>query len=95
MKEYLFYDTSSLLVDANLFDPGHEPFIISSVSLDELNKLKASNNKTPELRMTAQAVLKKLATNRDKYTVWTFKVSMLNPIVDKDLEINNDIKLCN
>lgn len=93
MKEYLFYDTSSLLADANLFAPNHEPFIISSVSLDELNKLKESNSKTPELRAAAQAVLKKLAANRGKYTDWVFKVSMLDPIVDKDLEITNDMKI--
>ena len=93
MKEYLFYDTSSLLVDTNLFDSDHEPFIISSISLDELNSLKESKNKTEEIRIAAQTLLKKLAANRDKYTIWTFKTSMLKPIEEKDLVISNDTKI--
>lgn len=90
-KDIKFYDTSSLLIKLdNLFK---EPFVISSISLDELENIKTSSNKDYSLKVKVRRLLNLLNTYQDVYTVWIYKSSMLNPIVEKDLEITNDMKI--
>lgn len=84
-----FYDTSSLLLLEN-FD---EPFIISSITLCELEEIKTSNRKDEEVRATARKILHLLDINEELYTIKTYNSSMLKPIVKKNLEINNDVKI--
>ena len=84
-----FYDTSSLLLLEN-FD---EPFIISSITLCELEDIKTSNRKDEEVRATARKILHLLDINEELYTIKTYNSSMLKPIVKKNLEINNDVKI--
>lgn len=94
MNEYWFYDTSSLLLNAdNLFNEGHPHFIISSITLNELENIKSSSKKDSEIKASAQKVLRKLSENTDKYEVWVFQNHMLKPIEEKDLEITPDTKI--
>ena len=93
MKTYNFYDTSSLLVKAStLFEDPTENIIISSISLNELEEIKTAYNKTADIRCAARQVLNKLAARND-YEVVIFKNSLLDPILEKDLVVNNDTKI--
>lgn len=86
-----FYDTSALLATNN--NNYEEPFIISSITLDELNNLKDNKTKTSETRSKARQVLNWLDNNEDKYQVVLFTNYMLAPIRSYDFEITNDMKI--
>lgn len=93
MTKYKFYDTSSLLIKANnLFDE-EEPFIISSITLNELEGIKTSAHKSAEIKYSARRVLHALSKNPTKYKVCVFTTNMLAPIEEKNLEVINDTKI--
>ena len=89
---YYFYDTSSLILNAdNLFESGGK-VIISSITLSELENMKTSNRDI-ETKQTVQRLADILSKNRDKYETYIFHNAMLKPIEEADLEINNDAKI--
>jgi predicted ribonuclease YlaK len=83
-----FYDTCSLLLMPNI----EEPFIISSITLEELENIKNSTTRDPDIKYAARQLLHFL-DNASNCTIHIFKESMLNPIKEKDLSINNDMKI--
>lgn len=86
-----FYDTSSLL----LLSPQNlaaESFVISSITLMELEELKNAHNKDEQFKHKVRTVIRYLEENTN-YTVCIFNTTMLVPIVEKSLEINNDTKI--
>ena len=85
-----FYDTSSLLLKATSLH--EEPFVISSITLQELENIKSSGRKDLEVKHNARLVLNYL-DNHDNYTIHIFTNSMLQPIEEMDLEISNDMKI--
>ena len=90
---YKFYDTSSLLLKAgNLFDD-EENIVFSSITLEELEHIKTSSNKDQEVKHAAREVLRQLDDNPDRYEVWIYKNHMIAPIEEKDLSVNNDMKI--
>lgn len=90
MNKYKFYDTSSLLLlsDKEL----SEFFIISSITLDELENIKTSYSKDYEIKHKARRIIKKLFESNNYYVV-IYCPTMINQIVEKGLEINNDMKI--
>lgn len=88
-----FYDTCSLLLDANNIFKNKEKFIISSVTLEELEEIKVSSNKDGDIKYAARYVSRELDEHADEYHAHIFKESMLNPIRDRDIPINNDMKI--
>lgn len=88
-----FYDTCSLLLKANTLFDSDEPFVISSITLEELENIKTSSAKDADTKYIARKLLHSLDENRDKYDIHIFKESMLNPIKEKDLSISNDMKI--
>ena len=84
-----FYDTSSLLL---LADSLPNNFIISSITLIELEKIKTSFNKSEEIKQNARKVLYYLAHNTN-YTIHIYKPSMLEALYNYELEISDDIKI--
>ena len=84
-----FYDTSSLLIKG--FD--NEPFVISSITLQELENIKTASNKDDETKYKARQILHYLDENKELYNVHIFKESMLQPIIDKDLTVSNDMRI--
>lgn len=93
MSEYIFYDTSSLLANVdNLFKP-FQHFIISSISLAELENIKSSGNKDREIKVVAQKAIRLLKENMGKYIVWTYKPEMITPIEKRGFDINDDAKI--
>lgn len=88
-----FYDTSSLLLRANNLFDDEEFFAISSITLEELENIKNSGTKDPEIKYTARKLLHSLDENRGKYDTHIFTEDMLDPIREKDLSISNDMKI--
>jgi len=55
MTKNNFYDTSSLLLKVgHLFDDEEENIYISSITLEELEKIKTSSNKDADIKYTAR-----------------------------------------
>ena len=87
-----FYDTCSLLLKVdNLFEEGH--FVISSITLNELENIKTSPRKDPDVKYAARKLLHLLDNHPDLYTIWIYYPNMLTPIEEKGFEINDDLKI--
>jgi predicted ribonuclease YlaK len=95
MKIHKFYDTSSLLLKANnLFDNSEkEEIIISSITLEELEDIKTSMGKDPEVKYLARKLLHTLEEHNNEYIVHIFTEDMLEPIKKHHLSITNDTKI--
>lgn len=93
MTTYNFYDTCSLLLRVDDLFTIPENVVISSITLEELEHIKTSANKDENIKHDARVLLRKLATNRDKYEVWIFNESMLWYVDDKQLSITPDLKI--
>ena len=69
IKTRQFYDTCSLLLRAgNLFDEP-EDFIISSITLQELENIKTSTNKDDNIKFSARQLLHDLDEHFDQYLI--------------------------
>lgn len=92
---YKFYDTCSLLLKAdNLFDEKDVKIVISSITLQELEDIKNSYNKDPEIKYSARKILNILNNNIGLYDIWIYKEKMLKPIIEKGFDyINNDLRI--
>ena len=93
MNEYLFYDTSALLANVDHLFKSFKFFCNSSISLNELERLKEDERISVEKRAAARKVNRLLKDNIDRYVVWDYKPAMLKPIEEKGYEINNDMKI--
>ena len=88
-----FYDTCSLILNArHLFD-NDDKFIISSITLEELENIKTSNTKDLDNKVAVRQLLHELDNHIGDYEVCVFKEDMLNPIHEENLPINNDMKI--
>ena len=85
-----FYDTCSLLkkVD-NLFD--EEEFAISSITLNELEGIKTSATKDPDVKFAARKILHLLDENPEKYQVVLYYTYMIDSFPNFD--VTNDLKI--
>ena len=91
---FKFYDTCSLLMKAtNLFDNENEKVVISSITLQELEDIKTSAKKDPDIKHAARILLNTLNNNIDKFEIQNFNTKILRPIIEKNLEISNDTKI--
>ena len=90
MNKYKFYDTSSLLLLSD--EELREHFVISSITLSELENIKTSRNKDYEVKVRARHIAHMLF-ELDNYEVQIFHPEMLSPIIDQQLEVNNDTKI--
>ena len=88
-----FYDTSSLLLKANSLFTDNIPFAISSITLKELEEIKTSSNKDPNIKYAARHILHILDEHDGEYEISIYKESMLQKIIEKDLPITNDMKI--
>lgn len=88
-----FYDTCSLILNKdNLFNT-KERFIISSITLDELENLKNSSKTDLDNKIAVRHLLHQLDEHIGDYEVCAFREAMLNPIHEEDLSVNNDMKI--
>ena len=80
-----FYDTNAILkLQDKIFE---EDFIISSVTLQELEHIKVSRNKDDHVKYEARKVLHLLDDNSDKYEVVVYDNAIENYILEKNMEI--------
>ena len=87
-----FYDTNALLelMEEVLI----EPFVISSVTLEELENIKTSKTRTEETRYKARKVVHLLDENRDKYEVVIYTEKTATFLNMFTIEVTNDSKIC-
>jgi len=52
-----FYDTSSLLLKVDNLQKEEEKFVISSITLEELENIKTSTSKDPDIKYAARKLL--------------------------------------
>lgn len=88
-----FYDTSSLLVKGEDLFKENEKFVISTITLQELENIKTSKNKSAEVKYAAREILRQLENNPKNYEVCIFDESMLIPIERKALSNSNDMQI--
>lgn len=93
MIDYKFYDTCSLLLKANTLFDNDEKFAISSITLEELENIKTSSTRDADIKYAARKLLHSLDEHRGDYDIHIFTQTMLNPIMEKDLPITNDMKI--
>lgn len=92
MTKNNFYDTSSLLLKAgHLFDDDEENIYISSITLEELEKIKTSSNKDAEVKFAARQITRELDEYWHNFYIIQFKPEFLIGL--EDYEINNDLKI--
>lgn len=91
---YKFYDTCSLLmvVDTLFLDEEFIP-VISSITLNELENIKTSNNKDLDVKYAARKLLHKLNENSDKYIIHLFRTNHLEAIEEINLPITDDTRI--
>ena len=86
-----FFDTNALLkLQEKIFE---EPFVISSVTLTELDNIKESRNKDPHTKYLARRVsdrLRQLVDTDDTYTVVVYSPTFL-PV---GLDDTPDARIC-
>lgn len=86
-----FYDTCSLLNELN--NAFNEKFLISSITLKELENIKTSNNKDQDIKFRARRLINLLAEHEDQYEVipfvWQEQLDFYNAL----LSDNNDSKI--
>ena len=88
-----FYDTCSLLKRLdNLFED-NEVFMISSITLNELENIKTAANKDVDTKFAARKLLHLLDENPERYIVKIFTLDMLKPIEDECLSITDDTRI--
>ena len=82
-----FYDTSSLLLmQEKAF---YEPFMISSVTIQELEHIKTSKNKTEDIRCSARNLVR-LLKNNSNYKVVIHTTDIETVLMSHLLPITND-----
>lgn len=88
-----FYDTNAIL---SLLDDvfGGETFYISSVTLEELEHIKTSNNKDAEVKYQARRATHLLDEHDSEFEIVTYKYDMSENVALSGVEITNDIKIC-
>lgn len=87
-----FYDTNALLELQE--EVLVEDFVISSVTLEELESIKTNKNKTEETRYKARKIVHILDENRDKYQVVIHNDDCFEILINSGIEVTNDSKIC-
>lgn len=92
MNKYLFYDTCSLLLNAeHLFEEPH--IIISSISIQELEDIKTSKSKDEKVKSTARHLLRELEAHQGDYELYLYKERMGEAITAKGFALSPDTKI--
>lgn len=85
----IFYDTNALLHNLKYVEENGQ-FILSSVTLQELESIKASGRKDEQVKYEARKVSNFLLENEDKYTVIVVDKSHHDLLKQLELDEDND-----
>ena len=91
--KYKFYDTCSLLMKANHLWDDDSTMVISSITLEELEHIKTSANKDPDVKFAARKVVHELDEHYNSYEVMIWSNGLMDFIMDHQLPINEDSKI--
>lgn len=86
-----FFDTNALFIDKE--NLRKEKFVISSITLEELEEIKNSTNKDNEIKYQAREILRMLDSKYLTYDIVVFKEEFLKPILKAGIPINNDMRI--
>ena len=92
-KKIKFYDTSSLLLKADTLFDTQEEIWISSITLEELEQIKTSAHKDPDVKYSARKLVQALDKHIGEYNVKLFSNGMESPLLEQGISINNDAKI--
>lgn len=88
-----FYDTCSLLLAGEAIFESGEHFVISSITLKELEKIKTSANKDADIKYSARLLLHLLTEFRENYEVVVHALKYEDIIKEHSLEITDDTRI--
>ena len=89
-----FYDTCALLNELHKAFETNIPFVISNITLKELEQIKTSNFKDSEIKFRARRLIHLLDANEDKYEVVDYCKAWDNELQNYEiLSDNNDSKI--
>ena len=89
----IFYDTCSLLSELENAFCDDKQFIISDITLAELEGIKTSGHKDEETKYNARMLLHLLEQNEDKYKIHLHTLEDEERIKSMNLPISNDSKI--
>lgn len=90
---YKFYDTCSLLLKANHLWDEDCHIVLSSITLEELEHIKTSINKDPDVKFAARKLIKELNEHYGEYSVVFWNNELMLELTDKSLPVTNDSKI--
>lgn len=90
---YKFYDTCSLLLKANHLWDEDCHIVLSSITLEELEHIKTSINKDPDVKFAARKLIKELDEHYGEYSVVFWNNELMLELADKSLPTTNDSKI--
>ena len=88
-----FYDTCSLMqLQEKIFDD-KDIFILSNITLKELEQIKSSGTRDPETKWMARNVIRLLSDNPDKFDIEIYKGHLDEELITFDLPKTDDSKI--
>ena len=92
-KKINFLDTNILLVQNKGFLSQINSFYISSITLEELEDIKISSSKDPDIKYKARKIVNWLIDNSDKYTIIPYTTTISKFASHYHLEDSSDKKI--
>ena len=91
---YKFYDTCSLIEEAgNLFHTDNFTLVLSSISLDELEYIKNSSTKDPDIKFAARKVLTSLDDHYGSFEIVLYNDLHGEKMIKDGINLTNDAKI--
>ena len=92
--KYKCYDTCSLLEQAgHLFDSDEFTLVISSITLEELEGIKTSGNKDPDVKYAARKVLTDMDEHYGAFEIVLYNDSYGDMMMRDGISLSNDAKI--
>ena len=92
--KYKCYDTCSLLEQAgHLFDSDEFTLVISSITLEELENIKTSGNKDPDVKYAARKVLTDMDEHYGTFEIVLYNDSFGDMMMRDGISLSNDAKI--
>ena len=90
---YKFYDTCSLIHKADHLWEDEEQMVISSITLEELEHIKTSANKDPDVKHAARKVTHELDLRYGEYSIVTWNSSLQKRLEAEGMDATPDNKI--
>lgn len=88
-----FYDTSSLLIAGERLFEREDTFLVSSITFSELERIKTSNNKDPDIKYAARHLLHLFDSYPEKYTLVIHTLNNEEWIKTNELDVTDDTRI--